>query len=147
MQLFFEQLFEYNHYFNQKLSGIFLEKGNPISEKSVKLFSHILNAHHIWNARIVGRQSGFSVWDVHAVEQFSKIDHKNFNETVHALNQVDLNSIILYKTSKGAEFENKTRDILFHIINHSTYHRGQIATDFRQTGTEPLVTDYIFYKR
>ncbi|QLH28398.1 MAG: hypothetical protein HWD63_02710 [Candidatus Parvibacillus calidus] len=38
------------------------------------------------------------------------------------------------------------KDIIFHIINHSTYHRGQIAMEFRQSGLEPLNTDYIFYK-
>lgn len=147
MKLFFKELFEYNHYYNQKLSEIFVEKHGTISEKSVKLFSHILNAHHIWNSRIIGKQSSFSVWDVHPAEQFREMDDKNFNETVQALNHVDLSSIISYKTSRGEEFKNKINDILFHIINHSTYHRGQIATDFRQTGTEPLITDYIFYKR
>jgi uncharacterized damage-inducible protein DinB len=147
MKLFFKELFEYNHHFNQELSGLFVEKRNIISERSVKLFSHILSAHHIWNSRIAGKQSTFGVWDIHPIEQFSEIDDKNFSETVLALNHVDLGSIILYKTTKGQAFENKISDILFHVINHSTYHRGQIAADFRQTGTEPLSTDYIFYKR
>jgi uncharacterized damage-inducible protein DinB len=147
MELFFKELFEYNHHFNQKLSEVFVEKHDMISEKSVRLFSHILNAHHIWNSRITGKQNTFSVWDIHAVEQFREIDDKNFNETVPALNYVDFNGIISYKTTKGQVFENKISDILFHIINHSTYHRGQIAADFRQNGTEPLSTDYIFYKR
>ena len=77
-------------------------------------------------------------------------DVLNYSRTSHLeekFEAVDLNNIILYKTTKGQAFENKTSDILFHIINHSTYHRGQIAADFRQTGTEPLSTDYIFYKR
>ena len=147
MRQFFKELFEYNYHFNQKLSEIFIEKRDLISEKSVKLFSHILNAHHIWNSRIAGKQSGFNVWDIHAAGQFREIDDKNYNETMHLLSDLDLSSIILYKTGKGEKFENKISDILFHIINHSTYHRGQIATDFRQTGTEPLTTDYIFYKR
>lgn len=32
-------------------------------------------------------------------------------------------------------------------FQNATYHRGQIATDFKNTGLQPLVTDYIFYKR
>ncbi|HRP56991.1 DinB family protein [Agriterribacter sp.] len=147
MKLFFKELFEYNHHFNQKLSALFAEKHDTMSDRSVKLFGHILNAHHIWNSRIAGKHSGLSVWDIQAVEQFRRIDDNNFNETVRILDHVDLSSIISYKTTKEQAFENKARDILFHIINHSTYHRGQIAADFRQTGTEPLTTDYIFYKR
>ena len=37
--------------------------------------------------------------------------------------------------------------MLFHFVNHSTYHRGQIASNLKEHGIEPLVTDYIFYKR
>lgn len=52
-----------------------------------------------------------------------------------------------YKTSKGDAFQNTVKDILFHIINHSTYHRGQIAANCKEYGIEPLMSDYIFYKR
>ena len=48
---------------------------------------------------------------------------------------------------KGNLFENKIDDILFHIINHSTYHRGQIMMLFRESGLEPIFSDYIFHKR
>lgn len=147
MKIFFEELFEYNHHFNSKLSDFFTEKSDEVSEKSVKLFSHILNAHHIWVSRIIGTQGDFGVWDIQAIQVFKKINDKNFNETLNILNHVDLSKTISYKNSKGQSFENKTSDILFHIINHSTYHKGQIATDFRQNGIEPINTDYIFYKR
>lgn len=41
----------------------------------------------------------------------------------------------------------KIKDIMFHIVNHSTYHRAQIATELKDHGIEPLKTDYILYKR
>lgn len=147
MKPFFKELFEYNHHFNLKLSEIFTEKSDVVSKKSVQLFSHILNAQHIWISRIVKKQSDFGVWDIHAVQQFKEINDKNFKETIHALNHFDLSKTISYKNTKGQAFENKISDILFHVLNHSTYHRGQIATDFRQNGIEPINTDYIFYKR
>jgi uncharacterized damage-inducible protein DinB len=37
--------------------------------------------------------------------------------------------------------------MLFHIVNHSTNHRGQIAVDFKSNGITPLGLDYIHYKR
>ncbi len=146
MKPFFKELFEYNNHSNRKLSDVFVES-NSINEKSVKLFSHILNAHHIWVARIMENQSKYGVWDIQPIEQFKEIDNINLSETMHILNHVDLDKVISYKNSKGQIFENKTCDVLFHIINHSTYHRGQIATTFRQSGIEPLNTDYAFYKR
>ena len=59
----------------------------------------------------------------------------------------DFEKRIDYENSEGRLFNNTVQDILFHIINHSTHHRGQISTDFRQNGLEPLQLDYVFYKR
>ena len=44
MKSFFRELYKYCHYCNQKLYDQFNEHQNKTSEKSVKLFNHILNA-------------------------------------------------------------------------------------------------------
>ena len=56
MKSFFKELLEYNHHFNQKLGDIFNEHPNKTSEKAIQLYSHILNAHQIWNNRIAPKQ-------------------------------------------------------------------------------------------
>lgn len=146
MKLFFKELFEYSHHFNQKLFDVFNESSDKTSERARKLFNHILNAHQIWNNRIDPRQPISGVWELHAAQELKSIDRTNYEHTLLILDKFDLNSAIHYTNSKGQTFCNRIRDILFHIINHSTYHRGQIATEFRQNGIEPLITDYIFYK-
>lgn len=147
MKAFFKELFEYSHHFNQKWTDIFAENPNEIPERSIKLFSHILNAHHVWNSRIEQQPTTFGVWAIHDLSNLKGIDRTNYEHSLQILGKSDLNEIISYKTSRGEPFKNSVRDILFHVINHSTHHRGQIAADFRQNGLEPLVTDYIFYKR
>jgi uncharacterized damage-inducible protein DinB len=147
MKPFFKELFEYSHHFNQKLWTIFSDNPEKTSGKAVKLYSHILNAHQIWNNRIEPKQTVFGVWDIHPIGDCKNIDKSNYENSLLILDKADLNEIIRYTTSKGQAFSNSIRDILFHTINHSTYHRGQIATEFRQSGLEPLATDYILYKR
>ena len=147
MKQLFRELFEYNHHFNQKLSDVFTDSPDKTSEKAVKLFNHILNAHQIWNNRVEPRKTTFGVWELHAIHDLKNIDKANYEHTLQILDTVDLNENINYSTSKGKAFNNRIRDILFHVINHSTYHRGQIATEFRQHGLEPLVTDYTLYKQ
>ena len=147
MRLNYAELFEYNHHFNVKLSGLFYEKLHLTSERSVKLFSHILNAHHIWISRIEGIKPKFDVWSVHHVADFASINQENYNTTLLLLDHADYSKVIRYTTSTGKAFTNSIGDILFHIVNHSTHHRGQIASDFRESGIEPLNTDYILYKR
>ncbi|WP_143961353.1 DinB family protein [Litoribacter populi] len=147
MKQFFKELFEYGHHFNQKLGDLFNDNLDKTSEKAVKFYSHILNAHQIWNNRIDPKPSVFGVWDIHPIQDCKNIDKMNFEHSLLILDKSDLDGIVQYTNTKGQTFSNSIRDILFHVINHSTYHRGQIATEFRQNGLDPLITDYIFYKR
>lgn len=147
MKAFFNSLLEYNHHTNQKLIEAFIENKNKVSEKSWSLINHILNAHQIWNQRINAIEKTFGVWEMHPSETLLNIDLDNFKQSLAWIESLDFNTIITYKNSKGESFQNSLQDICFHIINHSTYHRGQIALEFKQVGIAPLITDYIFYKR
>jgi len=147
MITFFRELFGYNHHFNQQLATVFAAHADKTPEKSVKWFNHILNAHRVWNSRILPGKNKFGVWELHNVDELIEIDRINYFDSIKILDQGNPETEVNYINSKGERFTNTIRDILFHIINHSTYHRGQIAADFRQQGLEPIVTDYIFYKR
>ena len=146
MKQFFKELFEYSHHFNQKLSNVFNDIPDKASEKAVKLFNHLLNAHQVWNNRIELKQATFRIWELNSTQDLKNIDQTNNEQSLQILDKFDLNETINYSNSKGQAFSNSIRDILFHVINHSTYHRGQIATEFRLHELESLVMDYIFYK-
>ncbi|HEU4551702.1 MAG TPA: DinB family protein [Chitinophaga sp.] len=146
MKAFFKELFEYNHHFNQKLIAIATENAESVSEKYVALQSHILNSHQVWNCKFQPGRQPYSPWDIHPLRDLSAIDKNNFEASMLILDTFELNQNIQYTTTRGQAFNNSVRDILFQVINHSTYHRGQIATLFRQCGIEPVLTDYIFYK-
>lgn len=145
--LSYRELFEYNHQMNQKLIRVFEENSDRIPEQSLKWLSHVLNAQQIWNNRINPGERSYSVWQLHAIGSLKGIDARNHEASCHILDHVDLDKQISYTTSRGDSFENTVKDILFHMINHSTYHRGQVATDLKRNNIEPPVTDYIFYKR
>jgi uncharacterized damage-inducible protein DinB len=146
MKNFFRDLFDFGHNVNQQLVEIFVTNSEQTSAKSVTLFNHILNAHQVWNNRIEPVETPFEVWGGHPIEKWKLIEKSNYENSLRILEKFDLNKLINY-SRKGQAFTNSIRDIFFHIVNHSTYHRGQIATEFRQNGIPPLVSDYIFYKR
>ena len=118
-----------------------------VTEKTVKVFNHMLNAHRVWNNRITPLKQSFAVWELHKPDSWITICNENHLQTLQILESHDLNVIINYANTKGETFSNSIRDILFQVVNHSTYHRGQIAMEFRHAGITPLLTDYIFYKR
>lgn len=147
MKAFFEELFAYSHHYNQQLADIFITRPELVSKQSVAIFNHILNAHQTWNSRLLQKAPLYGVWEIHPNPELKRLDASNYKDTAQILESADLESVMNYTNTKGQAFTNKTRDILFHVINHSTYHRGQIATALRQSGIEPVDTDYIFYKR
>jgi len=147
MRSFFAELFEYTYNFNNKVIESLLDRGIPIPEKSLQLINHTINAQEIWNARIEEKSCETSVWEIRPTEMLKSINLGNYQTSLRIVNQYDFDKHITYMNSRGEKFENSVRDMLFHIINHSTYHRGQIATDCKIHNITPLVTDYIFYKR
>ena len=147
MRSLFNQLFDYNFYCNRKIieKCISIEK---VPNRSVELFSHILNAHHIWNKRLLDEDWQYGVWQVHEVKDWEDLHYENQRTTFEIItNTDDFTKRVDYKTTEGRVFANELKDILFHIINHSTHHRGQIATEFRKNKIESEQLDYIFYKR
>lgn len=147
MKNFLEELFEYNFEMNNRLIKVISEKNEILPEKVLFLFSHIHNAHHIWNCRILKITSEVKVFDVHKIETIKQSNENNLKQTKEILEKYNLDEVVEYTTSTGDKYKNTIRDILFHIVNHSTYHRAQIATLFRSSGITPIPTDYITFKR
>lgn len=148
MKNLFNELFDYNFYCNKKLMDQFEATKIEVQGKNITLFSHILNAHHIWNARLLQTEEKLSVWQVHKISEFADIHYDNQRTTFEIItNMDDFEKRIDYQSTEGRQFYNNPKDILFHIINHSTHHRGQIAMESRNNHIEPLPLDYIFYKR
>lgn len=142
----FKELFEYNYVMNLRVIELINAYYEQVSEKCISLLHHTLNAHQIWNARIINRLQ-HQVWQINDWNDVISINESNYQLSIQIVATEDLHKAIQYANSKGDVFENRVEDILLHIINHSTYHRAQIATECRNSGIEPLSTDYIMYKR
>lgn len=142
----FKDIFEYHHEFNNKIFDEIKAIGTDLPKRTYPLYCHILNAHQIWNARILKEQP-FGVMDIHEMGECKGINQENYQKTLQIIETRDLKDIITYTNSKGKEFTNSIGDILFHVANHTTHHRGQIVSDFRSKDIQPIVSDYIFHKR
>ncbi|ASW73387.1 damage-inducible protein DinB [Chryseobacterium piperi] len=139
-------LFEYTHHYNREIINFISENISKIDDKTIALINHTLNAQQIWNSRILGSEP-FEVWQINPFENLIEINHQNFIKSLDIVQNFDLDTRIGYRNSRGTKFENSIFEMLFHAINHSTYHRGQINSLLKQNDLQPLLTDYIFYKR
>lgn len=54
---------------------------------------------------------------------------------------------VVYYTTKGVEHSNTLTEIVIHLLDHATYHIGQMMNAVRSFGIEPVSTNYIHYLR
>jgi uncharacterized damage-inducible protein DinB len=152
MRDYFINLFNYDHYANERILNAIIEAKEP--DKPVQLMAHLLAAQLVWVTRCLSLPPA-------NVELWPPLGDKRFDfpaiiaSNQHAwityldeLEETDFDKIISYKTLKGDSFNNRLTDIITHVINHGTHHRAQIGQLLKFAGVENLpVTDYIFYLR
>lgn len=158
----FIRLTGYNVWANKKCLQFIEEAGEASLDQEItssfssirKTIYHIYDAEVIWMQRINKTSdikwpasdklgSNFNLFEIEFIQA-----SKAFVDFVNGLNDDDLEIILTYKNIAGKEFKNTIRDILTHVMNHGTYHRGQIVTLLRQTGLTQLSSlDYITFCR
>jgi uncharacterized damage-inducible protein DinB len=63
-----------------------------------------------------------------------------------ALKDADLARLVSYVNVRGQPHAYLLGDLLVHLVNHSTYHRGQVTNMFRQVGATPPATDLLVFR-
>lgn len=59
--------------------------------------------------------------------------------------QIDLEQTFSMKHPKLGTLETTYADIILHVVNHGTYHRGNVTAMLRQLGHSGVPTDYMYY--
>lgn len=147
MKIAINDLLEYIQKSNHATIDLLVENKTNLPPKAIEIYSHMINAHHVWNARILGKKPFFKVWQTHSVEVFSEMNDENYLISKKILDNNELEKIISYQNNKGEAYQNTIKDIMFHIINHSSYHRGQVMLLVRNAGLGTIPTDYLLFRR
>jgi uncharacterized damage-inducible protein DinB len=111
-----------------------------------QLLAHILSTQRLWQERIRKRPQSQPVWPDFSLDQCeAQITElaSPWNEYLRHLSSSVLSENVSYKNSKGESWNNTVQDILTHVLLHSAYHRGQIASQVRSSGEQPAHTDFI----
>jgi uncharacterized damage-inducible protein DinB len=65
---------------------------------------------------------------------------------VEAVTPERLASIVRYVNLQGETWQYPLWRQMYHLVNHSTYHRGQVAAMLRQVGARPHATDFLVFQ-
>lgn len=113
---------------------------------------HVLSAEWVWLSRWNGTSpTAFpesAGLDTHERirARWSELEGE-FATFLAALTEARLSEVLEYRNTKGEPYAEPLWQLMRHVVNHSTYHRGQITTMLRQLGAMPASTDLIRYFR
>ncbi|MEO5579234.1 MAG: DinB family protein [Gemmatimonadaceae bacterium] len=127
-----------------------LRRSTAPPPESLNVYAHIIAAEHVWLARIGGLQQRVAIWPELSLDEcadLAKRNHQGFRMVLRDKSAERLEEPITYRNSAGLEFTSTLDDILLHVALHGMYHRGQIATSLRKSGSVPIPTDYIAFVR
>lgn len=113
---------------------------------------HIMGAEWIWLERWHGRvPQGLPVAadfpDLESVRRRWAEVERDLTDFIASLTPEDLQRAVQFKSLAGVPHSQPLWPCLQHLANHSTYHRGQIATLLRQLGAKAVSTDLIGFYR
>jgi uncharacterized damage-inducible protein DinB len=77
-------------------------------------------------------------------ERWARVEEER-SQFARGLSADRLGETIAYFNLAGEGRKNRLGELFVHVVNHCSYHRGQVATMLRQLGRKPLSTDYVLY--
>jgi uncharacterized damage-inducible protein DinB len=129
------------------------EKDLGNSFKSIRdTLAHLYGAEVVWYERWHGRAmralpaDGFA--DLLALKTAWHDHERKMRAFVDGLTDADVDRIIEYTLFSGAAGATPIGQMVQHVVNHASYHRGQVTTMLRQLGAQPAkMMDMIAYYR
>lgn len=161
MKQLLHQFANYNCWANQKIFDcINTCSGNEVNQEINSSFTSIYKTiQHMWLAEDIWWQRLKLVEQLDlSVEKFDGSFAellKNYTQRsatiaawVDNATEVQLAHVFAFQNTKKEQFKQPVYEVLLHVFNHGTYHRGQLVTMLRQLGVEKIPpTDFTIYCR
>ncbi|HYF29682.1 MAG TPA: DinB family protein [Chitinophagaceae bacterium] len=161
MKELLRQLAVYNGWANQKLCEIILQLPDDLSNKELPssftsiraTLLHMWDAESIWWQRmklqevVIAPSTNFSGSIQDAVAGLQQ-QNRLWEEWLANATEMALDHVFSYYNLKKEHFKQPTYQVCLQVINHGTYHRGQLVNMLRQLGVQKIPqTDFIVWSR
>ncbi len=150
-------LYDYNEWANNRLlktaselSADEFSRPQGASWGSVEAnFGHIVGAQITWLSRWRTGRSAGPILELQAITGFDGIgaafegSHTDLREFVAGLSDHGLEEAMAYTDTRGNSYQNEVLwQLMLHLANHGTYHRGEVAMALTALGHSPGDLDY-----
>ena len=158
----FRQFADYNHWANRRLYGAALAMPDEAYRRRTGVFfgslhgtlNHLLLTDRVWLKRLTGEGEHPNRLDAILFEELKDLlrarlaEDARLKRVVGGYSEADLGEAVSYQTMSGQPHRQKLQDILLHLFNHQTHHRGQAhACCSIVAGQEPPSLDLLAFQR
>ena len=161
MKKMLSQYAAYNLWANQRIIEVINNLTDEQTERNIvssfngiqKTLLHLWDVESIWwqRLKLAENQSWQSDTYTGSLMELTKnllTQSKQWKEWIDIATEAALEHEFIYKNSKKDQYKQPVYEMLFHLFNHQTYHRGQLITMMRQSGEKSIPnTDLIAFLR
>jgi uncharacterized damage-inducible protein DinB len=161
MKELLRQYAAYNTWANQKLGGLIVTLPDELlkEELSSSFGSIHLTLLHMWDAEsiwwqrmklqeVVTPPSANAPERTAEVLQGLQLQNRLWEEWVQAATEMALGHVFSYYNTKRELFKQPVYQVVLQVMNHGSYHRGQLVNMLRQLGQQKIPqTDFIIWSR
>ncbi len=155
---YFRQLAQYNAWANGRiyeacggLSDAERKEARPCFFGSIHAtLNHILVGDRVWLSRLTCSRSGIDRLDQELYADFAALsaariaEDGRLNKVVAAYDDRELAGTLSYRNMAGEEKRTPLAQVLGHVFNHQTHHRGQVHALLSSTRVQPPALDLIY---
>jgi uncharacterized damage-inducible protein DinB len=154
-------LYDYNEWANKHLlkvaaglgdDNVVYSPGRSLAA-AVGTMAHVAAAQINWLERWRGGVNRIStvemaaaMWSLDDVRAGFERSHAGLHEYIASLADADLDRTLAYKDSRGDPNERPLWQLMTHVANHGTYHRGEAAAELTALGHSPGDLDFVFWE-
>ena len=119
----------------------------------IRTLHHAYAMDHVWKSHLLGQPHGFTTRNPeHCPSLATLIANQHemdawYVRFADGLAEPALDDVVHFEFIGGGAGAMSRRDILLHVVNHATYHRGHVADMLYELGLFPPATDYPVFLR
>ncbi|SMO45915.1 DinB family protein [Fodinibius sediminis] len=158
-----KQQYDYHHWANNRLlkhlhhlpGEVYSKQVNSVFATVAEVITHIYRTDGMWLSVMTGDPLEETMVLIKQHEQEVEGQDLGGMETLYTAmsnkyesffrSQEDLDVILSIEHPKYGKLECSIAELVQHVVNHGTYHRGNITAMLRQQGHPGVPTDYVFY--
>ena len=119
----------------------------------LRTLNHVYLMDVVWKSHLLGVPHGLTTRNPEAAPPFSELRDAQreidawYVDYATTMTPAACDDVVYFTFIGGGESSMRREDILLHVVNHTTYHRGHVTAMLNQMGVQPQATDLPVFLR